>query len=220
MNLVECAIMNPITHALVGWTIARPLSSHRRDRLMITLAGILPDIDGLGLPVEALTNGTHDWYSTWHHALTHNLTAAAALAAILTFIRRWGERRQTSPQDDARPPLGSIWLFLACLLSTHLHLLGDLIGSKGPDGDPWPVPYFAPFSDVTWVAPFQWEINAWPNFALTILLLTWAFRCAWRDGESPIGFISTRADQSFVETLRQRFGNPTSIATDDIRPSC
>ncbi len=201
--------MNPITHALVGWTVAQRLSPHRRDRLMITLAGILPDIDGFGLPVEALTDGKHDWYSAWHHTLTHNLTAVVILSLALSGVSRLLEQRRPAALG-APAPLASRHVFFACLLSAHLHLLGDLIGSKGPDGDPWPVPYFVPFSDFTWVAPFQWEINAWPNFALTIVLLFWMFRCAWRDGHSPIGLVSTRADNAFVATLRMRFGEPSA----------
>lgn len=200
--------MNPITHALVGWTVARPFSSHRQDQLAITLAGVLPDIDGLGLPIEALSGGTHDWYSAFHHTLTHNLAAATLLSVLLTAATRWMRRSPEVGIPGDGQPVSFTRLFLACLLSTHLHLLGDLIGSKGPDGDPWPIPYFAPFSDATWVAPFQWEINAWPNFVLTILLLLWAFRCAWRDGYSPLGYVSTRADRAFIDTLRQRFGTP------------
>ena len=57
------------------------------------------------------------------------------------------------------------WLAMGlAALSFHLHLLGDIIGAKGPEGYQWPIPYFQPFSNslqITWEG--QWAINAWPN---------------------------------------------------------
>ena len=207
------SLMNPITHALVGWTVARPLTANRREQAMIALAGILPDLDGLGLPFEALSGGHLDWYSTWHHTLTHNLTAALALSAALAGFSHWRcGSTANSGEVPAVPESSPGRLFLACLFSTHLHLLGDLVGSRGPDGDPWPIPYLFPFSPQSWVAPIQWEINAWPNLVLTVVLLWWAFRRAWQEGFSPLGYFSPHADQIFISTLRQRFGDPVRAA--------
>ena len=60
---------------------------------------------------------------------------------------------------------------LVCL-TFHLHLLCDVAGSKGPDGSQWPIPYLEPFSDaIQWAWSGQWELNAWPNVTLTLLLL-------------------------------------------------
>ncbi len=36
------------------------------------------------------------------------------------------------PDAEARIPL-------LVLFSFHLHLLGDLVGARGPDGDQWPI---------------------------------------------------------------------------------
>jgi hypothetical protein len=98
------------------------------------------------------------------------------------------------------------------LLSFHLHLLGDIIGARGPDGYQWPVPYLRPFSDnwqIVWAG--QWQLNAWPNFLITGVFLGLAFYLAWRRGRSPIELVSSRADKAFVAALRQRFGPPRGL---------
>jgi hypothetical protein len=93
------------------------------------------------------------------------------------------------------------------LLSFHLHLLGDVVGARGPDGLQWPIPYLLPFSsawEITWSG--QWALNAWQNFAITGALRAFAFHFAWRRERSPIEIVSPRADAVFVEALRRRFG--------------
>jgi inner membrane protein len=95
---------------------------------------------------------------------------------------------------------------LLALLSFHLHLFEDLLGSRGPDGDQWPIPYLAPFSSalqLTWRG--QWGLTAWPNVALTVILLLATFWLAWRRGYSPLEMVSARADSVFVAALRKRF---------------
>ncbi|MDZ4164138.1 MAG: metal-dependent hydrolase [Smithellaceae bacterium] len=190
--------MNPLTHLLVGWTLANADSTlNRWERTAITLAGVVPDLDGLGLVAEVLTRGSkHEllWWSTYHHAALHNLTFAL-LVAVLGFAvcgRRWR-------------------LALLAFVSFHLHLLGDLIGSRGPDKDHWPMSYLTPFSEawqLAWAG--QWELNAWPNFLLTGLLLALCFYLAWKRGHSPLEMISARADQALVQTLRHRFSGQGS----------
>lgn len=185
--------MNPVTHLLLGWAVAnadRRLNA--RQRTAITLAGIAPDIDGFGLGVELLTRGTgHEllWWSQYHHTALHNLTFALAVAAIccVSTGRRWR-------------------VAVLALISFHLHLLGDLLGARGPDNDHWPIPYLMPFSDRwQWIWDGQWELNAWPNFVITGALLVLMFYLAWRRGFSPLGMVSRRADQALVQTLRTRF---------------
>ena len=47
--------MSPITHLLIGWTVATATRLNRRERAAVTLAGGLPDLDGLGIVAEILT---------------------------------------------------------------------------------------------------------------------------------------------------------------------
>jgi hypothetical protein len=98
---------------------------------------------------------------------------------------------------------------LLVLLSFHLHLFGDLVGSRGPDGYQWPIPYLEPFSGAWQLAwSHQWGLKAWPNVTLTIGLLALTLYWSWRRGRSPVEILSTRADASLARTLRARFGEP------------
>lgn len=183
--------MNPITHALTGWSLAscRP-SFSLHERAWVTAAALAPDLDGLGIVVELATRNTAEplyWWSEYHHVLGHNLLFASLLATAA-----WAVTRRL---------IVAAFVFAA----VHVHLLGDLLGSRGPDGYQWPIPYLWPFSDTaSFVVPFQWALNAWPNIAISVILLAHLFWLAWKRGTSPIEFISTRANAAFIRTLRAR----------------
>ena len=187
--------MNPVTHLLLGWTVANTAALTPRERALVTIAGIVPDVDGLGIVADLLTRNSAqplEWWGRFHHVLAHNLGfgLGVGVAAFALSRRRW------------------VAASLA-LLSFHLHLAGDLVGARGPDGDQWPIPYLSPFSQdwqLTWTG--QWALNAWPNFVITGALLLLAFYLAWRRAFSPLELVSSRADRAFVKTLRDRFGAP------------
>lgn len=182
--------MSPVTHFLTGWILANSASLSRRERALVTLAGVVPDIDGLGIVAEYLTrNSRHplEWFSAYHHSL-HSLPFAVVVAAATFALatQRW----KTAS---------------LAFLSFHIHLLEDLVGSRGPDRYQWPIPYLMPFSracELTWHG--QWMLNAWPNFAIAISLLLLTFYLAWKRGRSPLEMVSLRADAAFVAALRTR----------------
>jgi hypothetical protein len=187
--------MNPLTHLLTGWVVANSAELAPRDRALVTLAGIMPDIDGIGILAEIATEQTSGalfWWSKYHHVLCHNL----GFGLLIGFIVFWAATRR--------------WMstFLA-LIAFHLHMLGDLIGSRGPDGYQWPIPYLLPFSQnwqLTWKG--QWELNAWPNILFTILALATTLYLAWKRGFSPLELVSRKADAALVSALRKKFGEP------------
>src|SRR5258708_7322589 len=118
--------MSPVTHSLTGWVFANCMRLDRRDRDLITLASVAPDIDGLGILPELLTRNSHHpllWFSLYHHSL-HTL-AFALLIAVVSFAL--GHQRWKTG--------------LLAFASFHLHLVEDIAGSRGPDGDQWPIPY-------------------------------------------------------------------------------
>jgi len=179
------------THLLAGWMVANARELDRRDRALVTLAGVAPDLDGFGYPVQALTrHADHPllWYRDYHHVLGHNLVFAAIVASACAALAH-------------RRPAAAALAFL----SFHLHLLCDVIGSRGPDGDQWPVPYLWPFvRDLAWTWSGQWRLDAWPNFAITIALIAATLLLAARRGYSPVGILSERADRAFVQAVRRR----------------
>src|SRR6202011_2195007 len=183
--------MSPITHFFTGWVLANCAELNRKDRALVTFACVIPDVDGLGIIPEVFTrNSAHPllWFTLYHHSL-HNLAFAIVVAALAFAIatRKWATG-------------------LLALLSFHLHLFEDVLGSRGPDGYQWPIPYLQPFSSsLQFVWHGQWGLNSWPNVAITIALLFVTFWLAWQRGFSPVEMISARGDALLVAALRQRF---------------
>lgn len=170
----------------------------RRDRAIVAMACVVPDLDGFGIVAEkaTLAAGWEEpllWWTLYHHVLCHNLAFGLVVAGGAAWLASARKAR----------------IAALAFLSFHLHLLGDLVGAKGPEGFLWPIPYLAPFSDAwTWAWEGAWELNAWPNIALTGVLLVLAFRFAWVRGRSPLELVSPGADSAFVGALRERFGEP------------
>jgi len=140
--------MSPITHFFMGWAVANSAPSlNKRERALVTWASVVPDIDGLGIIADRLTrNSNHplNWWGDYHHTLGHNFGFAIVVAAIVAIFAT--QRVKTT---------------LLVLLSFHLHLLADLVGARGPDGDQWPIPYLLPFSKYMQLARSgQWALNA------------------------------------------------------------
>ncbi len=49
--------MSPLTHLLASWIIAVKTTDNLRDRRLVTLAGVAPDLDGLGIIID-IANGS------------------------------------------------------------------------------------------------------------------------------------------------------------------
>jgi inner membrane protein len=129
-----------------------------------------------------------NWWGEYHHTLGHNLGFALLVAALAAFFAK--QRIKTT--------------FLV-MLTFHLHLLADLVGARGPDGDQWPIPYLLPLSKhlrLVWSG--QWALNAWPNFLITAILIALVFIFARQRGFSPLEMVSAKADAAFVRALRAR----------------
>lgn len=186
--------MSPVTHLLLSWSTASLITADRKDRSLITLAGVLPDLDGAGILWDLATRQPGEQLVLWarfHHILGHNLAFGLGLSMLAFFV---ASRRIVTAT-------------MVCLVF-HLHLLCDLLGSKGPD-EFWSIPYLLPFSqawDFVWAQ--QWPLVSWQNISITILALTFVFYQTLRKGISPLELLSQRASNSVVETLRQRFGTP------------
>ena len=183
--------MSPISHLLIGWVVANSATLNRRERAAVTIAGVIPDVDGIGLVAEIATrNSSHPlmWWSEYHHVLGHNIGFCLLVTAVgfALATKRW------------------LTAALVCV-SFHLHLIGDLVGARGPDGDQWPIPYLSPFSSAwQWTWSGQWALNAWPNLVITAAAMGMTLHFAWKRGYSPLELVSSRADKVFVETLRRR----------------
>lgn len=181
--------MSPGAHLLASWLLANSALRSQRERRLVALAGLAPDLDGLGWLVDrtvAANGGSSDYYFAYHHLILHNLPASLALAGLAAWLAatcRWRT-------------------FALALLAIHLHFLLDVIGSKGPDGYQWPIPYLLPFTpDHAWTWSGQWELDAWPNLAITLAMLAIAGLWSWKCRYSFIEVISTTLDREFFKIV-------------------
>lgn len=185
--------MSPITHFLVGWAGLEGRQGADRDKALVVLAGLAPDLDGLGIIVDFATRmlglPETDYYQMFHRMYGHALPAALAIAAVAAALA-------------VHKVSVSVWAFV----SVHLHFLCDVLGSRGsaPE-DIWGIYYLAPFSkawEIAW--PGQWPLVSWQNMVITAVLLAVVMLRASKTGYSPLRLVSTRADTLAVSTLRQR----------------
>lgn len=169
--------MNPIVHAELSWLVGARLVS-RRDRVLVTLDGVLPDLDGLTLLAG------EEAYGRYHHVLTHGLVSAVACAAVLGALA------------DRRALVAA-----ASLVAFHLHLLCDLAGS----GPGWPITYLAPFSMHETMWSGQWDLASWQNTLIGLAATLAVLWCALPLGRTALEVLSLKADGAVVTTLRRRF---------------
>jgi len=185
--------MSPLTHFIGSWLVAVAVADNPRDRRLVTLAGILPDADGLGIVVDvakSLASGqeiTFHYYQQFHHLWLHGWPAALAIVAVMAFfaIRKWKV---------------ALW----CLVTFHLHLLCDLLGSRGPSpADLWPICYSEPlFRHPIWFWKGQWKLEGWQNQTIFVAVFALALFLAVKKGCSFVGVINSRMDSVFVRVLQ------------------
>ena len=169
--------MNPIVHAELSWLLSQGLTS-RRDRVLVTCAGLAPDLDGLTLL------GGLGPYAEYHHVLAHGLVAAAFVTLICL--------------ASARSKLATTSLGVVAF---HLHLLCDLAGS----GPGWPIHYYWPISMHEWFWDGQWDLASWQNSVIGLALTLAGLGIALVLRRTPVELLSVRWDQRVTQTIRTRF---------------
>ena len=182
--------MAPETYLLASWIIAAKTTDNPRDCRLVTLAGILPDVDGLGLFVDFVTEvlgvkQTH-LYGEYHHYLLHGALGSILITALVTCFARHRLR-----------------VALLALLVFHLHLVLDFVGSRGPSpADLWPIYYLGPFTqNPMWVCKGQLRLDGWFNRYFSAALFLWSLWLAVTLGHSLLGVFSQRADRVFIGVL-------------------
>jgi hypothetical protein len=185
--------MAPGTHAFISWWTANVVALSRRDRLVVFLAGVLPDLDGLTLL------RSEEAYIRYHHILAHNLLACLVWTGLAAALAR-------------QRAICSALTFLCW----HLHLACDYFGSAGPGPEVWVLPYLYPlvgemtersFVGPRWYwNPWQWELNAWPNLLIGVLAAIGWLYIAVRLDRTWFEFVSLRLDREICRVLRKYLG--------------
>ena len=213
--------MHVITHALISWGVANvPRNTTRRQRILATVGGVIPDVDALGAIWDTAFGSLGDsptlYYHDYHRVVGHTAAFAAAALLMPLVLADQGKRLATAA------------LFA---LAFHVHLVCDLVGSRGPDGaDVWGVPYLhLPFSrshlpsndPVWWKWAGQWELTAWPNVAITILMLAFCCVMAVKANRTILEVLSPKLDGVVVRALRRRLlgeGSRAPVTAPDAEP--
>lgn len=184
--------MNPITHMLVGWVALESRLAKTRDKALVCLAGLAPDLDGLGIVVDFVTRNTGaadtNYYQDFHRLLGHGLPAALVISAVAA---AWAHSK--------------LRVAALAFLAVHLHFLCDLAGSRGATvEDLWPIYYLEPLSSsvlLSW--QYQWQLVGWQNMVISMALMFVAFARATVSGYSPVIIFNSAADAVFVSVLRK-----------------
>ena len=184
--------MSPETHLFASWLIAAKTTRNLRDCRLVALAGILPDADGLGLVVDWITNARGGvqtaLYPEYHHFLLHGAFGAMLIAATMAAFA----------QDRWRVA----WL---ALITFHLHLVCDLVGSRGPSPqDLWPIFYLGPLTHkpmLLWRG--QWRLDGWQNRYFSSAIFLWALWLGAKRGDSFVGVFNRRLNNIFCAVLRK-----------------
>ena len=140
-----------LTHIGLSWIVANAARLSPRDRLIIVLAGTLPDLDGAGILWSERA------YTIAHRGAGHSLLFALVMAAVAL---AWGR----APRFTAA----------LAAVSFHVHVLLDLVGTGG-----LPLRYLWPFSERGWMYS-QWTLASWPNAAVMAATALGVLVIAWR----------------------------------------
>lgn len=182
--------MTPGAHLLSGWILAESVVSTQRERRLITIIGIIPDLDGMGIVVDLIMKNRTEFFAIYHHLLGHNLLFGLVVSALATLLVSTRKLR----------------FFVSAVCVFHLHLFCDLVGSKGPDGYLWPIHYFYPFApnvELSWSG--QWLLNGWQNLLILAVLMGWALYFAIIRRRSFIETISLRLDREIFLAAEKRW---------------
>lgn len=141
-----------LTHIGLSWIVANAGPRPARDRWLIVAAGVLPDLDGIGIL------WSEHAYAAVHRAAGHGLVFIVLWTLVVV---RYAER-----------PVGTTVL---ALLSFHLHLFLDAVGTGG-----LPIRYFWPLSDAGWTYAGRWTLASWPNAVVMTVTLFGVLLVAYR----------------------------------------
>lgn len=172
----------------MSWLSSNTLPVNVRERTIITLSGIAPDIDGFGLlldPALRIFGYNANYWGQYHHNL-HNI-GFCLLVVFVSYLFAKVKRAAVSGM---------------AFVVFHLHLLCNLIGSRGPDGYQWPISYLQPFSNsVNLMWQNQWELNAWPNILIGFMLLLAVVVFAKATRRSPFEIVSEKLNSTFINIV-------------------
>ena len=134
-----------IIHGLISYFAVCLFSRDKRLRLLAFAAGILPDLDALGILFGM------DYYYQFHRTLFHPLLYAIVFAIPISFAL------------NKFLKIPKIKSFIVIAVAFALHIATDLLFTS------WPIRVFWPFSQQQFTFPYLEQFNS--ELAVVLLLL-------------------------------------------------
>lgn len=180
-------------HLVLSWYAARAAGLDCvRDRRIVALAGIAPDIDVIAYPIGYVWLGfdlDRAYAEVWevvHHRYTHGIGFAAFTVLIAWLLAAGGGTR-----------VGRLRVAMLAGAISLVHVFCDLVAA----GPGWPVYPLWPLSDLAWAVPWSWNVSDAPNVVITVACLISVLVHARMVGISPIETFSSALDRRVVAIL-------------------
>ena len=172
-------------HLLISWVLSNLNYDKKRDRIVATVSGVAPDIDGLGLVADIIVgNPAPYYYFSWHHQAGHNIFGLFFVGIVAYLICG----RKILPATIA--------------MSTYLtHIFFDLIGSGADDGSIWPVYFFWPLNQYAVTINWQWPLISWENALIAVVFIIIMITIAARKKRSFLEIVSSKLDRYCIEVV-------------------
>lgn len=191
--------MHGPSHLIISWFGAEAAGLRTaRDRRIVALSGLAPDIDVLAYIGGIMYFGfdrdlafEHVW-QVLHHRYTHGL-GFVLLTGIIAFIVAG---RGTRPKQL---PFGRAARVAALsMIASMVHVFCDVVGG----GPTWPVYPLWPVSDFGWTAIWSWTLADWPNTVILFSCLVGMMLYAKASGYSPMESVNYSFDRWFVTIIQ------------------
>jgi membrane-bound metal-dependent hydrolase YbcI (DUF457 family) len=150
-------------HAQVGWFAARIARLEKRDRCLVALAAMLPDLDGLSIAFG------YSAYYRIHHVWLHNVFACAAIALLVAAAAR-----------------RKVAVFFVAAAGILLHVLSDGFGLLAL------MPLWPASRWTFWPNDERYWLAAMTEIGVPVLLISAQVWLARRDGTSILEMLPSR----------------------------
>ena len=188
------------SHLIISWFAAEAVGvDSPRERRIIALSGLAPDVDVLAYVVAIVYYGFDKdlafelVWQPFHHRFTHGLGFVLLTGLIALLL---ASRHGSGGPTGFRRAAGVAGLSMA---ASMIHVFCDVVGG----GPTWPVYPLWPLSDVGWAVNWSWTLADWPNSAILFACLAGGMIYASVSGYSPLESISYKLDRWFVKIIQQ-----------------
>lgn len=193
------------SHLIISWFAAEAAGVvSARDRRIVALSGLAPDVDVLAYVGAILYFGMDRelaFERVWqvvHHRYTHGLGFVLLTAVVAFIFAGRGTRRGESAFRRAAG------VAVLSMMASIVHIFCDVVGG----GPTWPVYPLWPVSDAGWAVNWSWALGDWPNTLILFSCLAGMMFYARALGYSPLESVNDHLDRWFVRVIQQ--GTSTS----------